>query len=91
MAKCVFRVINEFELIDMVHALVFDTTASNKGRRKGCVTLFEAMLDHPVLWLACRHHLPELFIKQSIAIRGESKELKSIFVFIDLEQRTLWT
>ena len=30
MAKCVFRVVNEFKLIDMVHALVFNTTASNK-------------------------------------------------------------
>ena len=99
MAKCVYKVIDDLDLLDGVHALVFDTTASNTGRLKGSSTIFGDMLGRPVLWLACRHHIPELFIKHAnTAIRGESKgpddslfkEFKSFFGFIDLDKRSLW-
>ena len=52
-----------------------------------------------MLRIACRHHIPELFIKHaSIAIRGEAKgsddprfkELNSFFCSIDLDKRTVW-
>ena len=42
MAKCVFKVVNYFKLLDGVHALVFDITASNTGRWKGNFAIFEA-------------------------------------------------
>lgn len=99
MAKCVYKIVADFNLIETIQALVFDTTASNTGRWKGSSTLLEAMLDRPLLWLACRHHIPELFIKHAnIAIRGESKgpedslfkEFKKLFGFINLEERTPW-
>ena len=99
MAKCVFKIVNDYQLIDSVHALVFDTTASNTGKWSGASTIFGLMLERPLLWLACRHHVCELFIKHAnIAIRGETKgpddplfkELQKLFSFIDLDKRTLW-
>lgn len=100
MAKCVYKVVSELGLLSSVHALVFDTTASNTGRLKGSSTLFEAMLDKAILWLACRHHIPELFIKHAnIAIRGESKgpddtlfkDFKNFFSFIEVTKWSIWT
>ena len=99
MAKCVYGVIDNLDLLDGVHALVFDTTASISGRWRGSSTLFGLMVERPLLWLACRHHIPELFIKHAnIAIRGESKgpddplfkEFKNFFGFIDLDKRLVW-
>ena len=57
------------------------------------------MLQRSLLWLACRHHIPELFIKHAnTAIRGPSKdtddplfkEFKAFFGFINLDNRTVW-
>ena len=37
-------------------------------------TLFEAVLEQPLLWVACKHNIPGLLIKHaSITIRGETK------------------
>ena len=94
MAKCVFKIMNDFELIESMGALVFDTTASNTGQWRGSATLFEVMLQCSLLWLACRHHIPELFIKHAnTAIHGPSKgpddplfkEFKAFFGFINLD------
>ena len=99
MARCVYGVINDLGLLDGVQALVFDTTASNTGRWNGSSTLFGAMVERPLLWLACRHHISELFIKHAnIEIRGESKgpddslfkEFKKFFGFINLDIRLAW-
>ena len=62
MANCVYSKLQEFDLLE---ALVFDTTGSNNGRRKGSVTRFEKMFNRALFWLACRHHIPELFNKRS--------------------------
>ena len=60
------------------------------------------MPEWPLLWLTCRHHIQELFIKYaSIAIRGETKGsddplLKSLNVslvlltLVKLDKRTVW-
>ena len=79
--------------------MVFDTTASNTGEWKGSVSRFEMMLDRAVLWLACRHHIPELHIKHANEVlRGESdapedklfKQFKKQFPSFDLADRSLW-
>ena len=48
---------------DSVRALVFDTTASNSGVRKGAASRLMQELDRPLMWFECRHHMAELFIK----------------------------
>ena len=99
MAECVYRCIEEFELLDNVEAVVFDTTASNTGKWSGSVTRFEAKLKRSLLWLASRHHIPESFIKHaSTTVRGPSKgpddslfkEFKEQFSFFNLDQKSLW-
>ena len=64
MANCVHNTLQEFGLLEKVEALVFDTPGSNTGRWKGSVT-FEKMFNRALFWLACRHHIPELFNKRS--------------------------
>ena len=64
-AKCLLQVVNEFKLLDGIPALVFDIATSNTGQWKGSSIIFEAMLKYPLFWLACRHHMPELFIKHA--------------------------
>ena len=99
MADCVYEKVGEFGFLSAVEAMVFDTTASNTGQWKGSVKRFEQKLKRALLWLACRHHIPELFIKHaSTAVRGPTtapedpmfKAFKKAFPSIDLAERTLW-
>lgn len=59
----VSALLNDWDVKDEVIALVFDTTASNTGRIKGCATWIEKYLLRAVLWFACRHHVFEIHIQ----------------------------
>ena len=99
MAQAVREIASEYGLLNNIEALVFDTTASNTGLWRGSVTLFEKILGRPVLWLACRHHVPELHIKHANEVlRGPSKgpedplfqRFKTLFPSLHLENRSVW-
>ena len=42
--------------------MCFDTTSSNTGKFNGACILLEALLGHPLLWTACRHHVLEVVL-----------------------------
>ena len=95
MADAVFKILEEMHLLDQVQAVVFDTTASNSGQWKGSVTLFEELVQHVLLWLACWHHIAELHIKHaSEEVRGPDDPLfrcfKEKFGFLDFSSRKVW-
>ena len=58
-ANATFGLAREWELIDQVRALVFDTTASNSGWRIGACVKLEALLQKKLFMLACRHRVFE--------------------------------
>jgi hypothetical protein len=43
--------------------MCFDTTASNTGRLKGACTILERILGRELLYLACRHHILEVMLR----------------------------
>ena len=63
----VVRALKEWKAQNNIVAMCFDTTSSNTGWINGAATRIEKSLakiqKRPVLWLPCRHHIPELFIK----------------------------
>lgn len=50
-------------VIDKIIGFGFDTTASNTGMVQGACTRMEQTLGRSVLWLACRHHIHEVILK----------------------------
>ena len=52
-----------WDIKNHIRGMVFDTTASNSGAKKGACTRLEASLDRPLFWLACRDHVSELIAK----------------------------
>jgi hypothetical protein len=61
----VMDALNEWQLVDQVVGLSFDTNASNTGAFRGSATLIEIGLNRAVLWLPCRHHIYELHVKHA--------------------------
>ena len=45
-----------------MRGLVFDTTASNTGLRKGACILIEKAIDKELIWIACGHHIFEIML-----------------------------
>lgn len=61
-ATVVFEKLKEWNLLNDVTSMCFDTTASNTGVRAGACVLLEKKLGRKMLHLACRHHVLELII-----------------------------
>ena len=58
------KVCEDWKLIENIWAIVFDTTSTNTGVHNGACTILEAeFIKRKLLWLACRHHIPELILK----------------------------
>ena len=55
--------INNWGLSEGIIACCFDTTSSNSGINSGNCVLLQQLLNRQLLWLACRHHIPELILK----------------------------
>lgn len=63
-AKAVFSAIEEWGAAEKIQAMCFDTTAVNTGRHKGTCILLEHLLEKDLLYLACRHHILEIVLKE---------------------------
>ena len=61
-AEKIKEVLVEWGVAEKIIACGFDTTSSNTGVNKGCCVILQTLLNRQILWLACRHHIPELII-----------------------------
>ena len=64
-AEAVFASIQTWGVADNIVAFNFDTTASNTGIHFGAAIRLNYLLDRPVLYLACRHHVLDLLAKNT--------------------------
>lgn len=100
MASAVYDILQEWSLLDIVQAVVFDTTASNTGRLNGACHLLEQKLERDVLHLACRHHIYEIVLQgvfHEIQVSPSTgpdiplfKRFKNMWKDIDQTQFSTW-
>ena len=75
--------LNEWGITEKVACMCFDTTSSNTGWIKGACIKIEQKLGKPLLWLACRHHIHELFIKAAFhSIYGEDNSPEALSIIL---------
>ena len=58
----------DLDIKDRIKASSFDTTSSNTGIKSGACVLIEKLLEHKVLYLACRHHIHEILLEEAFSI-----------------------
>jgi len=61
-ATAVFNLIQDWNRVDRVKCMSFDTTASNTGVHASTCVLLEEKLGKDLVSLACRHHIMELMV-----------------------------
>lgn len=62
-AQACLMSLDEWDLQKQVYGLVFDTTASNTGLHKGACIHIEKAVGRELVWIACRHHILEVVLK----------------------------
>ncbi|CAH0550650.1 unnamed protein product [Brassicogethes aeneus] len=63
-ANAVENLLRDWNLVDKVQAMCFDTTSVNTGTKNGCCVLLEEKIGRDLLWLACRHHVLEIILSK---------------------------
>ena len=64
-AKEVFEQVKKWGLEKCIRALVLDTTAYNTGLKKGATKRLMILMEKPLFFLACRHHVSEVIVKDA--------------------------
>ncbi|KAG0726095.1 hypothetical protein GWK47_037289 [Chionoecetes opilio] len=83
------EVLTEWNLKDRIVVVYFDTTAVNTGGKSGVCLRLEMMLDKPLLYFACRHHVLEILLDMvfSSPFQEQSKG-PEVSLFLDF--RNMW-
>jgi len=93
-ANAVFQFLYEWNIVNRVNFVCFDTTASNTGIKKGACTILEQKIGRNLLGLACRHHIFELIINKvfnSLPIKHQSGPDLLLFKTFSMYTLTLYT
>ena len=59
----VIRVCSDWNILNNIVGMCFDTTGANTGWQSGAATLIESLLYKPLIWLPCHKHILELILK----------------------------
>lgn len=63
MAEAVYNTLREWNALQSIEWVSFDTTNSNTGSTKGAILLLERSMRKKLLKLACRHHVYEVILR----------------------------
>ena len=79
-AEAIKGILNDWQLDKQCVVMSFDTTASNDRKFNGACIHLEALLNHPLIWTACRHHIHEVILSQVFkSIFGNSSSPQIMF------------
>lgn len=62
-AEVVYQRLLQWNIVDQVKGLSYDTTASNTGINTGAAILLEKKMGRKLINLPCRHHVYEIFLR----------------------------
>ena len=66
-AQTVFEKVKQRNCQDSIVGLSYGTTASNTGKDRGAMVRLQRLLDVPLFYLGCRHHIAELLAKTQVS------------------------
>ncbi|KAG0717466.1 hypothetical protein GWK47_054319 [Chionoecetes opilio] len=86
-AETVLKLVRESSLKGNIIGMAFDTTAANKGMVQGVCIRIERALEKPLVWLACRHHILEVVLKDVFKTCMGPSSGPNIALFKSLQNR----
>ena len=87
-ALVIQNLVEHFELPDQIFAICTDTTATNTGRKEGAVMILTRVLQKPLLWLMCRHHIYEIHMAHAYkAITRQESQAPGKTLYLNFKKR----
>lgn len=80
-AEAVMSCLREWNIIESICAMSFDTTAANTGIRNGACVLLEEAMNKKVLGIACRHHIFEIVLESVFSLSFGASTGPEITIF----------
>lgn len=62
-AEVVYQRLCQWNIIDQVKGVSFDTTSSNTGTKSGAVVLLEEKMNRKLMYFPCKHHINEISLR----------------------------
>ena len=80
--------LEEWKCKSSVKGMVFDTTSANTGAQTaGCISM-QHVLNRPLLWIACRHHVGEVVLSHVWdALKIETSKSPDVSLFTRFKER----
>lgn len=79
-ADAVFETLVQWEVVDKVEAMCFDTTAANTGYINGACKFLQTRFGRDLLPLACRHHEYDVVLRKAFETKfGKTKAPENAF------------
>ena len=60
--KRVYEALQEWDCVEKIKAMSFDTTSANTGHLSAACIKIQENLNKALIWLACRHHIGEIIV-----------------------------
>lgn len=80
-AAVVYQRLQQWNIVDKVKGLSFDTTASNTGINAGAVALLENKMARNLIHLPCRHHIYEIMLRAVFETKHSSTSAPEVPIF----------
>lgn len=68
-AKTVNDLLDDYNLLEKVQGMCFDTTAVNTGRFNGASGIFEQLIERDLFLAPCRHHILEITLRDVFEVK----------------------
>ena len=86
-AAVLYETLNEWGLRDTIKAICCDTTNANLGWRNGAAVLLKQKLKRDLLYLPCRHHIPEIFLHAAFLLKLPGTTGPNVAIFQKFRDR----
>lgn len=86
-AHVILNLLEYYEIADQIFAICCDTTSSNTGAFSGAISVMTEVLNIPILWILCRHHMYEVHISHFMeALTGEKTKGPRRALYVRLQK-----
>lgn len=80
-ADVVYQRLIQWNLLDQVKGLSFDTTSTNTGTKSGAVVLLQKKMNRKLMNFPCRHHIYEIMLRIVFELKLSSTTAPEVPIF----------
>lgn len=85
--EVIHQTVQEWDLVDNIAAMSFDTTSVNSGVKNGIIVQLPKIMNKPLLALACRKHVSELILKAIYEVNGGKAKSSQLDDFLEFKKK----